>query len=65
MLGFLFGILAGAFIIMAILQLATQKTINFAGYVDKSENTKRFWTFTLTYFTGFLGMCVLFLFLTQ
>ncbi|HET6528048.1 MAG TPA: hypothetical protein VFG39_04795 [Balneolaceae bacterium] len=54
MIDFFLSALAGAFIMLVFLQLATQKTINFAGYVEKSEDPKRFWTFTLTYFTGFI-----------
>ena len=62
MIDFLLGTLAGAFLMLALLQLATNKTINLAGITDKAEDSKRYWNFVLAYFTGCLGIVVLFLF---
>jgi len=61
MIDFILGAFAGSFVMLAILQLVTKKTINFAGISDKSEDPERFWNFVLAYFTGFLGIVVLFI----
>lgn len=49
----IFGLLAAVFLILLLLQIFTKKTINVAGYTDKSEDPNRFWKFTVTYFLGF------------
>lgn len=61
MIDFILGAFAGSFVILALLQLVTKKTINFAGISDKSEDPERFRNFVLAYFTGFMGIVVLFL----
>ncbi len=62
MIAFILGAFGGSFLILALLQLATKKTINFAGITDRSEDPERFRNFVLVYLTGFLGIAVLFLF---
>lgn len=58
---FLIGIFGGAFLMLVILQLVNRKAITFAGYKDKSENTKRYWNLTLCYLAGAICMAALFL----
>ena len=60
---FFLGALEGAFIMLNFVQFATQKSINFSGYVDKSKDPKGFWIFILTYFAGFLGVLAFMIFL--
>lgn len=60
MINFIFGAFAGGFIMLALLQLVTKKTINFAGISEKSDNIDRYWSFVLAYLAGFLGILVLY-----
>ena len=55
-MNFLFGVIAGLFLSMLLLQLFTKKTINLAGFTDKEEDPKRYWIFIITYLGGFLAM---------
>jgi len=63
MVNFLLGTLAGAFIMLAVLQLVTKKTINLAGIENKSEDPKRYWNFVAAYIVGFLCMLMLTLYI--
>ncbi len=53
MADFLFGLGAGIFLTFLLLQFSTQKTINLAGFKDKAEDPKRYWTFTITFLEEF------------
>lgn len=61
MADFLFGLGAGIFLTFLLLQFSTQKTINLAGFKDKAEDPKRYWTFMITYLGGALAMINFFL----
>lgn len=62
MITFIFGALTGFFLSFIVLMLFTGKTINLAGFQDKSEDPKRYWTFITTYLSGALAMVLLYLY---
>jgi hypothetical protein len=63
MINFLFGVFAGMFLSLLLLQLFTKKTINLAGFTDKEKNPKRYWTFVFTYLGGFIAMVNLYFYI--
>ena len=65
MLNFLFGVLAGMFLMLVLLQLSTKKTITMAGFTDKEKNQKEYWAYVLAYLGGFLSMVNLYLFIPR
>lgn len=62
MTDFLFGDGCWCFLSFLLLQFFTQKTINLAGFSDKAEDPKRYWTFMITYLAGFIAMINLFIY---
>jgi len=61
MVAFLCGVLSGAFLMMAVLQLGTKKSITFGYIKDKSEDLQLFWSLTLSYFSGSLTGVIFFM----
>ncbi len=53
---FLFGVVAGVFLTLLLLQFFTQKTINLAGFRDKEQDPKRYRIFMTTYLAGFIAV---------